>query len=530
VTNAATATTNRQPVRLSVVMPMYNVQQYVAEAVASVLGSTFHDLELILVDDGSTDDTVQVARDAAADDPRVQVVSQANAGAGAARNAGLDRAVGEYVSFADADDIVEPKHFERAVAVLDRTRSDFCVAGHRRLTRSGELQPGFGRQLFASQLLRITVDDHPEMMSAISASAKVYRREFTTAVGLRFDEGSVNEDQVPSALSYVAARSFDVVTQPAFQYRMRQANDSTMNQRFTGRFGRDLGSALARASRLVKELGGPRLHELFLARALAGRVVFPEDGLSDTDTVDYLESIRGVVAGLWGELSPAARAQLSYPGKRAALYLAANGTPDDLAGFLAAGGLDRRNWVFRPTADGSGLLGSFVGNGQVPVTVDLPAWVRRGRLQSLTRIVALDGGAVTSSGDVALTGHCTVATLHSADVRLGLEVRPGRGRTRPVRFPVQIVDLERRPTETGSGEDWRLRFESRLDDAAVAALRALEGSPRPLELTVTVAGTTVHAPVGLDLPQDDLERVRRAGVILAADAEGARLGGAAAQQ
>jgi glycosyltransferase involved in cell wall biosynthesis len=506
-------------------MPMYNVQSYVGEAVASVLGSTFRDLELILVDDGSTDDTVSRARDAAADDPRVQVVSQANGGAGAARNAGLARAVGEYVTFADADDIVEPKHFERAVTVLDRTGSDFCVAGHRRLARTGELLPGFGRQLYASQRLGITVDDHPEMMSAISASAKVYRRSFTSSIGLRFDEGSVNEDQVPSALSYVSARAFDVITQPAFQYRMRQSNDSTMNQRFTGRFGHDLGSALSRASRLVKELGGPRLHELFVARALAGRVVFPEDGLADPDTTDYLASIRQVVAALWGELSPAARAQLSYPGKRAALYLAATGSPDELAGYLAAGGLDKLNWVFHPTADGSGLLGSFVGNGRVPVTVDLPAWVRRGRLQSLARTAGLDGGALTSSGDVALTGHCTVATLHTADVRLGLEVRPGRGRTAPVRLPVRILELERRPTGTGAGEDWVLRFESRLDEAAVAALAVLESSPRPLELTVTVAGSTVHAPVALALSQDDVERVRRAGVVLAADDLGARIGG-----
>ena len=147
-----------RPVRLSVVMHMFNVQSYVAQAVRSVLASSLSDLELILVDDGSTDDTQRVATEAAAGDPRVHLVSQANGGAGAARNTGLARAVGEYLTFADADDLVEPDHYERAVGLLDRTGSDFCVAGHRRLTRSGEVLPGFGRQLFATQRLRITID------------------------------------------------------------------------------------------------------------------------------------------------------------------------------------------------------------------------------------------------------------------------------------------------------------------------------------------------------------------------------------
>ena len=103
--------------RISVVIPLYNKASSIAAAAASVLGQTFADLELIVVDDGSTDGSASVIR--ALGDRRVRLIAQANAGPGAARNRGLADAAGEYVAFLDADDEWEPAFLQLAATALD---------------------------------------------------------------------------------------------------------------------------------------------------------------------------------------------------------------------------------------------------------------------------------------------------------------------------------------------------------------------------------------------------------------------------
>lgn len=114
----------RQPMpRVSVIMPAFNAAPYLRQAIESVLGQRFTDLELIVVDDGSTDETAQIAHGLAADDRRLKVLSQPNSGRPApGRNRALAVAAGEYVSFLDADDYYAPDRVGTLVAALDRHR------------------------------------------------------------------------------------------------------------------------------------------------------------------------------------------------------------------------------------------------------------------------------------------------------------------------------------------------------------------------------------------------------------------------
>jgi GT2 family glycosyltransferase len=104
---------------VSVVTPAYNAARYLPETVDSVLAQTCSDLELILVDDGSTDDTLTVARRLAARDGRVQVVATPNGGPAAARNTALATARGEFIALLDSDDLISPQYLAKQIAVLD---------------------------------------------------------------------------------------------------------------------------------------------------------------------------------------------------------------------------------------------------------------------------------------------------------------------------------------------------------------------------------------------------------------------------
>lgn len=104
---------------VSVIVPAYNVERYLRDAAGSVLGQTWNPLELIIVDDGSTDETAALAERIAADDGRVRVIHKPNGGLSSARNAGLAVARGGLLCFLDADDVLLPDKIERQAAFLD---------------------------------------------------------------------------------------------------------------------------------------------------------------------------------------------------------------------------------------------------------------------------------------------------------------------------------------------------------------------------------------------------------------------------
>lgn len=102
--------------KVSVVIPVYNVADYLSECLNSILNQTLEDIEVICVDDGSTDGSLDILRHYEEHDMRLQVLTQKHMTAGAARNTGLDRARGEYVIFLDADDFFAPDMLEKTYA------------------------------------------------------------------------------------------------------------------------------------------------------------------------------------------------------------------------------------------------------------------------------------------------------------------------------------------------------------------------------------------------------------------------------
>lgn len=100
---------------VSIIVPIYNVEQYISKCIESILAQTYRDFELILVDDGSPDMCGTICDEYAKQDSRVHVIHQENKGVSAARNAGISLAKGEYISFIDGDDYVEKDFFERII-------------------------------------------------------------------------------------------------------------------------------------------------------------------------------------------------------------------------------------------------------------------------------------------------------------------------------------------------------------------------------------------------------------------------------
>ena len=110
--------------KVSVIVPVYNVEQYLLESVDSILRQSYQDIEVILVDDGSPDNCPSICDEYANLDKRVRVVHKSNGGLSDARNAGLDVATGVYITFTDSDDIIDPKMIEEMVKLLESNNAD----------------------------------------------------------------------------------------------------------------------------------------------------------------------------------------------------------------------------------------------------------------------------------------------------------------------------------------------------------------------------------------------------------------------
>ena len=126
---------------VSVIIPVYNVEKYLKRCTDSILGQSYTDLEVILIDDGSTDSSGEICDQIMQADPRVKVIHKKNGGVSSARNCGLDLCTGAYVSFADADDWMHPDMLRDMIAAIEAHEADFAVCKEQHVTEgpSGEL-------------------------------------------------------------------------------------------------------------------------------------------------------------------------------------------------------------------------------------------------------------------------------------------------------------------------------------------------------------------------------------------------------
>ena len=120
---------------VSIIVPVYQVVDYVGVCVESLLRQTYKNLEILLVDDGSTDGSGEICDEYANRDNRIRVIHQENQGLSAARNTGLDQALGEYVAFVDSDDAVLPDFIETLYDLADRYQADIVACAYERVKK-----------------------------------------------------------------------------------------------------------------------------------------------------------------------------------------------------------------------------------------------------------------------------------------------------------------------------------------------------------------------------------------------------------
>jgi CDP-glycerol glycerophosphotransferase len=219
--------------RISVVIPIYNVESYLAECLDSLREQGVANYEAILVDDGSTDASSAIAHRYAATDGRIRLVRQENAGLGNARNTGVALARGEYLAFLDSDDKLPPGAYARLLASAERTGSDLVTGNVHRFDSRSAWPAAFLSRAFMLPRRRTHVSRFRWLLSDRMAQNKLWRRSFWDEHDLHFPEGVLHED-IPVVLpAHFLARSVDVISRPVYLYRERDDGAPSITQRRT---------------------------------------------------------------------------------------------------------------------------------------------------------------------------------------------------------------------------------------------------------------------------------------------------------
>ena len=125
--------------KVSIVVPIYNVEKYLKQCIESIINQTLQDIEIILVDDGSPDNCPQICDEYAKKDSRIKVVHKKNGGLSSARNAGIEVATGDFIGFVDSDDYIELDMYEKMYNIAKENHVDFVVSDYYKVSDKGKI-------------------------------------------------------------------------------------------------------------------------------------------------------------------------------------------------------------------------------------------------------------------------------------------------------------------------------------------------------------------------------------------------------
>ena len=212
--------------KVSVIIPAYNVERFISECVKSVMDQTYENIEIIIVDDGSTDKTLDVCRQLAEGDGRIKIVDGGHGGVSHARNTGLDNVTGDYIMSVDSDDIIEPEMIGTLYKKLKETDADVVASGLNYVSEEGELlyrRPPVTERVMSGRDALLARDGEAGI-NAVIASPCAKLSKSSVYEGKRYKEGIVYEDLHLMPYLYYDAEKFVIIPYSGYMYRQRNGS------------------------------------------------------------------------------------------------------------------------------------------------------------------------------------------------------------------------------------------------------------------------------------------------------------------
>lgn len=263
---------------ITVIVPVYNTQRWLARCINSILIQTYTDFELLAVDDGSTDESLAILEQMARMDSRIRVIHKENGGSSSARNRALDEAVGEYISFIDSDDYIEPDMLGTLMGPVEQARTkmlplpNIIQVGRNEIDEDSKLRPDicvppvhrtdYTAEEFMRELLLHKGD--------CSFCTKLVKREMFD--GIRFPEGMLNEDFW--LLTNILEKAGGVVSLPGYKYHVFYRTGSNTRTTDKNSFSRVYADNVTNADKVLRLVDKkyPNLHKIAVRFGIFQRI------------------------------------------------------------------------------------------------------------------------------------------------------------------------------------------------------------------------------------------------------------------
>ncbi len=210
--------------KVSVIVPIYNVEKYLEGAIESIVNQTFKDIEIILVNDGSTDNSQEIIKKYAKKDKRIIVINKDNGGLGSARNKGLEKASGDFIAFIDSDDWIQTDMIEKMYNKAMEEQLDVVICSYKSIyTNSNEIFE------IPSNIINDTIEGkNSRIFNIFSACCKLYKKEFLIKNKFQFVEEKRWYEDLPFSVKVLSTTSkIGIINEPLYNYLIRE--NSIMN-------------------------------------------------------------------------------------------------------------------------------------------------------------------------------------------------------------------------------------------------------------------------------------------------------------
>lgn len=212
---------------LSIVIPVYNAENYLDVCIRSVLGQDFTDFEVLLINDGSLDGSLEICQRYAREDKRVVVFDQKNQGQAGARNQGLEMARGKYIGFCDNDDILHPSIFRVLIDHIESSGADISACSF----HTQELNGNISHDVHTGETCYLS--NHEGMSEFLSREkvdiyvwTKIYNKVFLDSHGIRFERGRNDEDFLFNHLAFLYTKGTIFTDKALYTYSVRESSES----------------------------------------------------------------------------------------------------------------------------------------------------------------------------------------------------------------------------------------------------------------------------------------------------------------
>ncbi|WP_448912746.1 glycosyltransferase family 2 protein [Gemella sp.] len=288
---------------ISVIIPVYNAEKYLEQCLNSIKNQTYKNFEVIIVNDGSKDNTEVICKRFSEDDSRFRYFSKENGGVSSARNFGLDNANGHYITFIDGDDWVEHNHLEILIKSITENNSDIAICSYKEFDNNIDTYYTIVYTKQEKNLLnfeKMNRDDFltifPKLMSINvcfnNAVAKLFRKELVN--NLRFDTSIKYGEDLDFYFSlYLNVESISYVDELTYVYRIH--GDSTTSN-FNQEYAEQELSIFKKMFKKIQEIGLPTIHYFNkFQKLLKARVNYIKNKVLLNEHLDFLKNIEGTV-------------------------------------------------------------------------------------------------------------------------------------------------------------------------------------------------------------------------------------------